>query len=159
MLLPVSPTQKVRLTGGVMIKVSKKVEYGLTALLHLDQMSDREKVSTKEISEVYSVPEQHLGKVLQKMARADLISSIQGKHGGYALKKELREVSLGEIIEVLDGPMVRVHEGEQHALCIEFCTCYAKGVIHEIQDYVKKAVYDVSLAQLLGRDQPREVSA
>ena len=47
--------------------------------------------------------------------------------------------------------MVPVHEGDQHELCIQFCTCYAKGVMHEIQEYVKKAVYDVSIAELSGR--------
>jgi Rrf2 family protein len=134
-----------------MIKVSKKVEYGLTALLHLDSVKEGEKVSTNELSDIYSIPEQHLGKVLQKMAKEGVISSIKGKHGGYMLAVGLGEISLGRIIEVLDGPMIPVHEGEQHELCVQFCTCYAKGVMHEIQEYVRKAVYDVSLAELLGR--------
>ena len=88
-----------------MIKVSKKVEYGLTALLHLDSMQEGEQVSaisTKELSDVYHIPEQHLGKVLQKMAKAGLISSIQGKHGGYVLEQPLAHISLGKIVEVLE---------------------------------------------------------
>ncbi|MFT5122093.1 MAG: Rrf2 family protein [Candidatus Omnitrophota bacterium] len=135
-----------------MIKVSKKVEYGLTSLIHLDSMGPHAKVTTKELSEIYEIPEQHLGKVLQKMAKADLVDSTKGAHGGYSTRKSLSDISLGQLVEVLDGPAKAVHEGEQHALCVEFCTCYAKGVMHEIQQYVRRSLYDISLARLLNRE-------
>ena len=86
-----------------MIKVSKKVEYGLTALIHLDTMHADVIVTTCEISSIYDIPEQHLGKVLQKMARVGLIASIKGAHGGYRPCKSLAEISLGQLVEVLDG--------------------------------------------------------
>jgi Rrf2 family protein len=152
-MVHLNQTQIVRFKGIIMIKVSKKVEYGLTALIHLDTMHADVIVTTCEISSIYDIPEQHLGKVLQKMARVGLIASIKGAHGGYRPCKSLAEISLGQLVEVLDGPAKPVHEGEQHAFCVEFCTCYAKGVMHEIQQYVRRSLYDISLARLLNREE------
>ena len=92
------------------------------------------------------------------MARAGLITSTKGAHGGYSACKSLDAIRLGQLVEVLDGPAKTVHEGEQHALCMEFCTCYAKGVMHEIQQYVRRSLYDISLARLLNREEATPVT-
>ena len=72
-----------------MFHFSKKVEYGITALLHLHCVSGGGRVPTRELADSYRIPTEHLGKVLQRMVRAGLIESTQGSQGGYSLNRAL----------------------------------------------------------------------
>ena len=132
-----------------MIKLSKKVEYALVALLHLDFVEGDKLVSTKEISETYGMPEEHLGKVLQKLAKQGLLVSVKGAHGGYRLSRPLTAIKLGQVAEGLEGKMVKAHEGEDHTLCTEFCTCYVRGAVEEVQMNLMNYMNEVSLADIL----------
>ena len=66
-----------------MIKLSKKVEYGLISLLHIAGLKADELVTTKELAGHYHIPQEVLGKVLQTLTKAELIESTQGVRGGY----------------------------------------------------------------------------
>lgn len=134
-----------------MVKLSKRVEYGIMALVHLEVLCDGERVSTRELSESYAIPEQHLGKVLQKMSKAGLIVSIQGAHGGYNLTRPLSEITLGELVEVLDGPLKLPHGGEDHALCTAFGACMVRGVMHEMQLHARNSLYNLNLGEVVER--------
>ena len=70
-----------------MLRLSKKVEYGLIAIRHIATRCNGELMTAKEISDMYRIPYDLLAKVLQKLAKAGLIVSHQGVHGGYTLAK------------------------------------------------------------------------
>lgn len=129
-----------------MIKFSKKVEYGLTAILHLDYVKGSGNVSTKELSRAYGIPEEHLGKVLQRMVKAELLHSEKGPRGGYSLERSLGDILLGEVVKALDGGVAASHEGE-HALSHQFASCFVKGGLHEIQQFLINYMNSVTLEQ------------
>ena len=68
-----------------MVRLSKKVEYGLIAIRHIATKSFGEIVTAKEIADSYKIPYELLAKVLQKLTKSGLIISHQGVHGGYEL--------------------------------------------------------------------------
>jgi Rrf2 family protein len=142
-----------------MVKFSKKVEYGLVAILHLDFINAYEQVTTKDISTLYGIPEEHLGKVLQRMAKSGLLHSVKGAKGGYALARPLSEITLGELVETLDGPVKVAHEGEDHAVCKQFCTCYVRGAVHEAQVYLRDYMRTVTLDRILKSSEQHAGSA
>ena len=75
-----------------MIRLSKKVEYGLIAIRHIATKPLGEIVTAKEIAETYGIPYELLSKVLQKLTKSGLISSHQGMRGGYALARPPVEI-------------------------------------------------------------------
>ncbi len=88
-----------------MLKLTRKVEYALIALRHM-QAKPRESItSTKEIAGQYGIPQQLLAKTLQQMARQQLIEAIQGPNGGYRIEADLSRINLIQFFENLEGPL------------------------------------------------------
>lgn len=88
-----------------MIRLSKKVEYALIALLHMSEKRASELTTTRELSQEYQIPQELMGKILQRLAKQRIIRSVQGIKGGYSLEKPLEAVNLNQIAQVVDGPL------------------------------------------------------
>ena len=88
-----------------MLRVNKKLEYGVIALLYL--ASDSDKVaSVREMSEVCHVPEALLSKVMQRLKSKGFVLATHGNHGGYQLGKNLAEINLLDLTHALVGPVM-----------------------------------------------------
>lgn len=87
-----------------MFRVNKKLEYGVLALLYLATKA-RSVASVREISADCRVPVALLSKVMQLMKNAGFVVSVHGNHGGYALHRQLSQINLLELTEVLVGPI------------------------------------------------------
>lgn len=94
-----------------MLRVNKKIEYGIIALLHLASEPDKV-ASVREMASHCGIPETLLSKIMQSMKSVGFVSAVHGNHGGYRLIKDLSQISLLDINEVLVGP---VHVAE----CLE----------------------------------------
>ena len=86
-----------------MLRFSRKVEYCLQALLHM-QGQGPERASAREIAECHRIPVELTAKLLQQMTRAGLCESRQGSRGGYLLARPASEISLSAIVAAADGP-------------------------------------------------------
>ena len=129
-----------------MLTLSKKVEYGLISLLHMSSMQQGDLATAKEISEMYNIPGELLGKVLQTLAKVGLIMSIHGSKGGYHIGKPLEQVTLGEVIETLEGPVHLARCQEDPAHCDQFRACNIKGPVFQIHEQLLNFIHGISLA-------------
>ena len=128
--------------------LSKKVEYGLMALLHMDTTNVVDVVSSKEIAETYGLPVDLLGKVMQAMAKAGLIDAVHGAHGGYRLTSGLDTLSLGQVIQAIEGPVKLVrcqHDSEE---CSHSAACSMRDPLLQIHAQLQEFIHGVSLGQL-----------
>jgi Rrf2 family protein len=130
-----------------MLKLTRKSEYGLIALLHIDSQKDGELVTAKEIAETYQLPAELLGKVLQSLAREGLVESVQGSKGGYRLGTPIESVSLGEVIEKLEGPIVITPCCDGSLDCRQVKTCNIHNPVQRIQEEVREFFYTLSLSK------------
>lgn len=134
-----------------MYKFSKRVQYGLTALLHFLHEKAASPAATRTLSELYGIPEEHLGKVLQKMARGGLLESVQGAHGGYKMIRTMDEISLGELVDVVDGLPPQSSGPLRHHACGRVCVCYVRGVLDVSQELIRKRMLELTLSELLAQ--------
>jgi Rrf2 family protein len=130
-----------------MLKLTRKSEYGLIALLHIDARQDGGLVTAKEIAETYQLPAELLGKVLQSLAREGLVESVQGAKGGYRLNIPIESVSLGEVIEKLEGPIVITPCCDGSMDCRQVKTCNIRNPVQRIQEEVREFFYSLSLSK------------
>ncbi len=86
-----------------MLKINKKLQYGLDALLFLSA-SEGQAVSTREMAEQCQVPEAMLSKILQSLKARGLVHAVHGNRGGYRLARPLPEIALGDLAAAIDGP-------------------------------------------------------
>ena len=89
------------------MKLSKKSEYGLRALIELTRNYGRP-TTRQEIGDHQNVPVVFLEHILLRLKHAGLVESIRGAQGGYALLKPPSQVTLGHVIRILDGPLAPI---------------------------------------------------
>lgn len=87
-----------------MLRINKKMEYGIIALLYLNGKTDKV-ASVREIAAECSVPETLLSKIMQSMKSENLVAAVHGNHGGYRLTQSLSEISLFDLSRTLVGPV------------------------------------------------------
>lgn len=87
-----------------MLKLTRKTEYALIALRHM-QKTASDITSAREISVMYNIPSPLLSKVLQKLAKLEILEPVQGPRGGYKIKADLGRISLTNFFEAMEGPL------------------------------------------------------
>ena len=90
------------------MKLSKKSEYALRALLELTLVHGTSTLQRHQIAARQHIPVEFLEQILLALKRAGLLSSRRGMKGGYALIKSPDEITLGQVIRVLDGPLAPI---------------------------------------------------
>jgi Rrf2 family protein len=105
------------------MKLSKKGEYALRSLINLGFAAEakRELVQASELAESEQLPVKFLEQILQALKEAGLVKSARGKFGGYRLAKPAREIKIGQIVRLIDGPLAPIACVSQTAY--EKCTC------------------------------------
>jgi len=88
------------------MKVSLKATYGILAALDLALQNGSAPVQAKTIARRQAIPVRFLEQVLHAMKQAGIVESTRGAHGGYVLTKRPGDLSLAEIVEALDGPLL-----------------------------------------------------
>lgn len=134
-----------------MVRLSKRVEYGLIAIRHIATRTNGDIVTAKEIADKYQIPYELLAKVLQKLSRSGLITSTQGVRGGYALTKNPNEVSVSMIINAIEGATMGIAQcmtdGPQS--CDVFQVCTIKSPLSKVQANIENAFNNMTLAQIV----------
>lgn len=90
------------------MKLSKKSEYGLRALLELTLAHGTATLQRQDIAARQHIPIEFLEHILLALKRAGLLSSRRGAKGGYTLIKQPKDISLGHVIRILDGPLAPI---------------------------------------------------
>ena len=88
------------------MKVSLRATYGIMAAVDLAMHLGTAPVQAKSIARRQAIPARFLEQVLHSMKKAGLVSSLRGAQGGYVLSKKPSEVSIADILEALDGPLL-----------------------------------------------------
>ena len=86
-----------------MFKLSSRTNYGISALIELARHHDTGIMQIRDISRRKGIPKQYLEQIFNRLNRREIIRSIRGKMGGYMLARDPEDISLFEIIEVLEG--------------------------------------------------------
>lgn len=90
--------------------ISKKSEYALRALLSIARRKGTAPVQITELSERERIPVKFLEQILLSLRKADILSSKRGVGGGYTLNRAPEQISVGEIIRLMDGPILPLSE-------------------------------------------------
>jgi len=131
-----------------MLKISKKADYGMIALMHLAQHPDRTSWNAREIAESYGIPLELLAKILQKLVQRGFLVSHHGTHGGYSLARSAESISAAEVIEAIEGPLSLTSCVSDDGLCMQFEKCNIKSPLQQLNDSVVQMLGQITIAQM-----------
>lgn len=95
------------------MKISTKGRYGLTIMMELAAKYGEGPISLKSIAERNQLSEHYLEQLVAPLRNAGLVKSIRGAYGGYILSKEPEQITSGDIIRILEGPISPVDFTEE----------------------------------------------
>ena len=95
------------------MKITTKGRYGLTIMMELASRFGEGPTSLKSIAEKHQLSEHYLEQLVAPLRNAGLVKSVRGAYGGYVLTKPPEQISSGEIIRVLEGPISPVDFTEE----------------------------------------------
>jgi Rrf2 family protein len=93
--------------------LTQTAKYALRALIYLTQQPDDNYHQTREVARLIHVPANYLGKTLQKLARARIVDSQKGLHGGFRIAKLPEQIRLYDILNAIDS-IPRDMDAEAH---------------------------------------------
>ena len=139
------------------MKLSTRAKYGLKALIDLGLYSEKEAVSLQSIAGRQNISVSYLEQLMALLKKAGLVKSVRGAAGGYFLGRPAEEISVGDILRVLEGGLEAATcpgtEGDGgcqgRLLCQGSDLCVAKLVWKRINDSITDAVDTLMLSELI----------
>ncbi len=138
--------------------LSQKTKYGLKAVICLAKKATDENILITDIAKEEKIPQKFLEAILLELRKKGLLKSKKGKGGGYSLGRPSSEITVGEIVRILEGPLAPVLCVSQSAYerckeCKSEDKCEIKVIMKEVRDAMSLILDGTSLADLLERSQ------
>jgi Rrf2 family protein len=137
-----------------MLRFTKRADYGLMAIHYIAIHEDRGAVSAKRIADEFHIPAELLAKILQRLAKKKLITSQNGPKGGYVLARRAPQISVGDVVRALEGPINIVNCLEASSACPQMAHCNLRRPVQKIQAAISQVLDTMSLAELVSADVP-----
>jgi Rrf2 family protein len=139
------------------MKLSKRSEYGLRALLDMAARDDHRPVPLKDLADCNNIPLKFLEQIFLILRHAGIIRSVAGARGGYRLGRPAQDITLGQVIRTLDGTIAPVSCVSQIAYepctCPDERTCPLRASMNLVRDAIVAVVDNTSLADAVAQGQ------
>lgn len=133
-----------------MMKLSTKGRYGIRAMFDLAMRHGTGPIPLRSIAERQEISEHYLEQLIASLRKAGLVKSVRGAHGGYMLIKEPKEITVGEVIRTLEGPIAPtdcVSDECDHS-CQNTDDCVTRIIWERLKESIDEVLDDITLDDL-----------
>lgn len=132
--------------------LTRKGKYGLKAMILLARERGAGPILIGDLAEMEAIPKKFLENILLALKHRGLVHSRKGPHGGYQLARKSEQISVGDIVRALDGPLALVSCVSQtaYAPCEECVTekdCAVRRVFQQVRDETARILDGTTLAE------------
>ena len=138
------------------MKLSTKGRYGVRLMLDLAVHAGNGPVSLRDIAARQEISEKYLSNIIPPLKSAGLLRAARGARGGYVLARSPREITLKDILLVLEGPMCLVECTEQPELCVRSDDCLVRDIWAEVAGKMLEALDSFTLESMIEKKKQRE---
>lgn len=139
------------------MQITRQADYAVRAVLYLAEQDVNTRVATSEIGRAQHIPVTFLAKIVAQLAAAGILRSTRGAHGGVALGRPADEISLLEIVEAIDGPLLLNECVADPSACHVGAGCVVHQVWCQAQAELVERLAQTSFAQMARRPLPAAV--
>lgn len=136
-----------------MTNLSRKARYALRALYALAADEARGPVLIADLAERERIPRKFLEAILLELKNAGILKSKKGKGGGYSLAKAPQQITMGQVIRIIDGPLAPIPCASERAYvkceeCVDEATCGTRQVMKRVRDAIATILDGTTLADV-----------
>jgi len=135
------------------LRLSTKGRYGVLAMVELALHYGQGPVSIKEISEKQKFSDSYMEQLFSTLKNSGLVRSLRGAHGGYVLARKPSDITVGDIIRALEGPIELaecINENDSYD-CAKSLECLTRGLWEDMRDSINDVIDHRSLQDLLDK--------
>ena len=115
------------------MQITRQADYALRAVIYLSRLEPEERAATSQIAEEQRIPPSFLAKIVSQLSVAGLLQTSRGARGGVSLARSPQEISLLDVVEAIDGPILLNECVANGGVCTTSDTCPMKPVWCETQ--------------------------
>src|SRR5690554_2480499 len=134
------------------MKLSTKGRYGVRAMFDLAMHAGEGAIALKSVAQREQISEKYLEHLFASLKKAGLIHSVRGAQGGYRLARPAAEITLGDIIRVLEGPVAPtecVVKGSASETCDRSAECVMHQVWGRLSDEINAILDSITLEEIV----------
>lgn len=133
------------------MELTRKGEYAIRGIIYLAKLKPGTVALISEIAEATGVPQTFLAKILQSFAKIGLVNSFRGTGGGFVLGRPSSQITLREVVEAVEGPIMPNRCLIAESGCEFNTTCLVHPVWREVQSRVVEILNGVTIEELAKR--------
>ena len=132
------------------MRLSTKGEYASRAMLELSLRYEEKPLHIREISKAQDIPRRFLEQILLQLKRAGYLRSRKGSNGGYHLSKPPAEITVAEVIRVMEGPLAPIDcvSVIAHEVCPHEDSCGLRWLWKDVRDAVAQILEKTTFEDL-----------
>jgi Rrf2 family protein len=138
------------------MKISTKIRYGTRAILELASHYGEGPIELKEIAKRENISPKYLEQVIIPLRTAGLIKSVRGSKGGYSLAKHPSEISLNDLVEILEGPLNLIECLNNPKVCQKVPSCVTRDIWREVSDAIYGIFHSITVEDMVNRRREKE---
>jgi Rrf2 family protein len=137
------------------MKLSTRARYGVRLMLVLAQNYGKEPVYLKDIAKQEEISEKYLSLLIMPLRGAGIVTSVRGAYGGYNLAKDPKEITLKEIVDVLEGDCSLVDCVKDPSICPRVSTCVSHDIWATIGGKIAETLSSITLDKMVAMNQEK----
>jgi len=131
------------------MKISTRLRYGTRLMLELAMNYGDNPMYLKEIAKSQNVSQKYLSQIIIPLKNAGLVNSFRGARGGYVLSRDPEQISMREIVQVLEGDFSFLQCIKKPSSCERVSACATRGIWYKIGRTIYNMLDCMSLAELV----------
>lgn len=131
------------------MKLSTKGKYGLKAIFELSLHVNEGPMPLNMIASKQKIPEQYLEQIFSTLKKSNLITSVRGAQGGYLLNKEPNDITVGDVLTILEGPVSLSQCLIDESSCENSNDCSTKLVWEKLKIGIEDVLNSITLQDMI----------
>jgi len=131
------------------MQITRQADYAVRAVLYLARMEPNQRAATSQVAQEQHIPPSFLAKIISQLSIAGLLHTSRGARGGVTLAREPEAITLLEVIEAIDGPIMLNECVSENSICVFDEDCPLRPVWCEAQEELVNRLKNTDFQQLL----------
>lgn len=131
------------------MQITRQADYAVRAVLYLARLGQDQRAATSQIAEEQQIPPSFLAKIVSQLSVAGLLQTSRGARGGVSLARDPNQISLLEVVEAIDGPILLNECVGANGICTFGNDCALRSVWCDAQAELVEKLKSIYFSQFV----------
>ena len=134
------------------MQITRQAEYAVRAVYYLTRLGSENRAATSQIADEQHIPPSFLAKIISQLSVAGLLHTTRGARGGVSLARDPQEISLLDVVEAIDGPIMLNECVSDSGACTFSSDCPMQPIWCEAQKDLVGRLKNTNFAEIIGKN-------